>query len=82
MSENNPKRIRLDRVSQIASVRRERVAARTMRPRVNDKSFDGSQHRSSQLSGSASRRCLSQASTSRGHESPNDAVEPDVPEDP
>lgn len=78
-AENNPDRVRLENVSQTAPVRRERVAPRTIRSQVNDNSFDGSQSSSSQRLGSSSRNLLSQASTSRGHESLNDAINPEVP---
>ena len=40
MDENKIGQIRLRRVSQTASVRRERAATRTTRPRVVDNSFD------------------------------------------
>lgn len=80
MADNNLSRIRLDRVSQSATVRCERVSMRTTRPQVNDNLFDGSQRRVSQPSGSASRSHLSLPSTSRGHESLDDAAEPKVPE--
>lgn len=48
-------------------------------PQVNDNSFDGSQPLSSQCLVSTSRSCLSQASTSRRHESSNDVADPEVP---
>lgn len=51
---NNPDKIRLDRVSETAYVRRERVVDRITRPQVDVNSFDGSQHRGSQPSDSAS----------------------------
>ncbi|CAL5187034.1 unnamed protein product [Lathyrus oleraceus] len=72
--ENNPGRVRLGHVSQIALVRRERVAIRTARPWVNDNSFDGSKQSSSKRLGSVSSSHLYQAPTSRGHESPDDAT--------
>lgn len=62
MAKNNIGRITLERVSQTASVRREKAATRTMRTRVADNSFDGastSHPRSSHPFGSRSR--LSQA---------------------
>lgn len=76
MAENNPDRTRLGRVSQTASVRHERVTARTTKPQVDDNPFDGLQRQGSQPSNSAStsRSRLSQAFTSRGHESPDDVA--------
>lgn len=53
-----------------------------MRPRVNETSFDSSQHRGSQPSGSISRSRMSQTSTSRGNESPDDEAAPEAREEP
>lgn len=69
-------------VSQTASVQCERDTTRTVRPHVNDNSFDGLQPSSSQRLGSALRSRLTQVSISRGHESLNDVTGPVVPESP
>lgn len=61
-----------------ASVQRERIVVRTTRLRVYDNSCDGSQPLSLQHRGSSSRSHLSHASTSRGHKSLYDAVDPEV----
>lgn len=61
------------------SVRRERVATKTTRSRVVDNSFYDLQHRGSQPSSSTSRSRLSQACTSLGHKSSNDAPASEVP---
>lgn len=74
MTENNHSRLWLGRVSQTASVRHERVTARTTRPWVYDNLFHGSQRRGLQPSDSTSRSLQSQTSTSRDHESPNNAA--------
>lgn len=81
-TENNAGRVGLGRVLQTTLVRHERVAVRTARSWVNDNSFDGLKPSSLQRLDSASCICLSQASTSRGHESLDDAADLEVPEAP
>ena len=67
-------------MSQTASVRRERVVSRTRRPRVDDNIFDDLNHRRSQPYGSTYHSRLSQASTSRSHESLDDEATSYAPE--
>lgn len=77
MTRNNQDKLRFGRVSQHVFVRRERARGRVTRPRVEATSFNGSQGRGSQPSGSPTCSRMFQASTfhARVDEAHEDALE-------